>query len=450
MKKIMADSDSDAFESADEEVVEKKEKEHHKNLNESREEKKQEEPKKSENIEKESTATKSQSNENSSEHQQQQGSSWRSWSAFGMLKSASQNVASITTQVSQSISTAIESISIPEPEELAKINAADEKDSTSEKEVESDKTPSEEGVFKFNSLLSNVTSISSKVVTGGLDTLEGIGKKTINILQETDPNIANKLRNINSSNKPNLSDILKEAKEREESAVDSDVQFKETKIQTVNLEHLLDEYKGLVYLEALEILSKQSKLKIELLIKPLTGKSLSEMEETLTEVEELCELPDSDSFDSDLSSATLEEKLRKAIEDLSIEVNFSEIVNCSKEIDKWIGLSDAATSLDIYNRSIEALAKLCALSLNNYQKLAEMLLSLGHRSTADEADSVTQLGAVYFSLFNHYAGKFSEIISTTDEGKKLSTNIFLECSNAISYVKKAFQLLIPILQLGAL
>lgn len=336
--------------------------------------------------------TKSEEVENSANSQQQE-SSWRSWSAFGMIKTASQNVASLTTHVSQSISTAIESMNIPDPEEMAKLHSEEKKTPQSETtpaEEETKPKSSDESVFKFDSLLSNVSSISSKVVTGGLDTLEGIGKKTINILHDTDPNIANKIRGMNVSNKPNLSDLLKEAKERDDSVSIGSGHQSDMQSLKVSFEHLIDEHKGLVYLEALEILSNQSKMKIELLLKPLTGKSLDEMEETLKEVEELCELPDSDAMENSFASDELSEKLQKATEDLNVQVNFTEIVSYSKEIDKWLtDMSDNNAGI-IFSKSVEALAKLCSLSLNNYQKLAELLLSLSHRSTADEADSVSQ------------------------------------------------------------
>lgn len=322
---------------------------------------------------------------------QNQQSSWRSWGAFGMISSASKTVASITTQVSQSISTAIESINIPEPEEMAKRHA----DQNISQSTVSDKTqdiPEEsESVFKFDSILSNVSSISSKVVTGGLDTLEGIGKKTINILQDTDPNIKDKFRSIQTGNKLNLSELLKEAKENshEGSEITSSLP-NDNSLENISFEQLLDDCKGVVFLEALEILSQQSKLKIELLLKPLTGKILLEMEETLSEVEELCELPDSDSNDDSTIHSTLNEKLKKATEDLNIEINFTEIISHSKDFNEWIEAYDERDEICVYKKSLEVLAKICALSLNNYQKLAELMLSLSHRSTADEADAITQ------------------------------------------------------------
>lgn len=122
--------------------------------------------------------------------------------AFSLISSASKNVASITTQVSQSLTSVIESgLGVPNPEELAKMQLAEseklkaeQKDGDSEKmdrNVEKDK----EDIFGLNHIVSGVTQISSKVISGGLDTLEGIGKKTMNMLQDGDPGLKNK-RNI--------------------------------------------------------------------------------------------------------------------------------------------------------------------------------------------------------------------------------------------------------------
>lgn len=317
-------------------------------------------------------------------------SSWRSWGAFSVISNASKHVASITTQVSQSITTAIDSMNIPEPEEMAKLHAEQKKSAAAEDLSSGDDKSSEksdDSRFKLDSLLSGVTQISSKVVAGGLDTLEGIGKKTINILQETDPNIKNKIRGMKVNSQPNLSDLLKEAKERGDEPTPA---ANEKSLNSVSFEHLLDEYKGLVFLEALEILSNQSKMKIELLMKPLSGKVLSEMEETLAEVKELCEF-DAENFDESLTAENLESKLLSATEDLNVKLNFSEIVNFSAETQDW--LDGVVSSLDlnvVYEKSIQVMSKSCALSLNNLQKLAELLLSQDHRSTADEADSLTQ------------------------------------------------------------
>lgn len=317
-------------------------------------------------------------------------SSWRSWGAFSVISNASKTVASITTQVSQSIIDLGQSINIPDPEEMAKIQAEEKKRKQAEKPEEgssNEEKTTDDSRFNLDNLLSGVTQISSKVVSGGLDTLEGIGKKTINILQESDPNIKTKIRNMSSVNsKPNLSDLLKEAKDRDEIAPS----VNDSTPKSVSFEHLLDEYKGLVFLEALEILSNQSKMKIELLMKPLSGKVLKEMEETLDEVKELCEF-ESENVDETLTVDNFQSKLQGAMEDLNVKLNIQEIVNHSSETQKWLDdLDSSLQSSEIYEKSIHVMAKSCALSLNNFQKLAELLLSQERRSTADEADSLSQ------------------------------------------------------------
>lgn len=301
-------------------------------------------------------------------------------------------MASITTQVSQSISTALDStLNIPDPEQMARLHVEQQNQAPASEEspdpcYEKSRAAKSE-VFKLDNILSNVTQISSKVVSGGLDTLEGIGKKTINILQETDPNIKEKIRVVTAAGKrTNLSELLKEAKER------GDQPTVIEKKSEISFELLLDEYKGFVFIEALEILSNQSRLKIDQLMKPLTsGKVLTEMGETLEEVKELCELPDLENYDESLTVGNLESKLEKACEDLTVKPKTNEIVNFAKEIQLFLDqLDEGVDTQIIYEKSIQVIAKICALSLSNMQKLAELLLSLEYRSTADEADALSQ------------------------------------------------------------
>lgn len=85
---------------------------------------------------------------------------------------------------------------------------------------------------------------------------------------------------------------------------------------------------------------------------------------------------------------------------------------------------------------------------------------------------LSRLAAIHLSLLNYLASKFSEkltLITSGDESKKQATNIFLEviilffynnvpndiiiiyfqCSTATNYIRKAFDLFIPVLQIGA-
>lgn len=220
----MNDSDSEAFESADEDVEEKKGK-----TSESK------------------IVPKPETNDQQIKKEEEPvagrwGGGWGS-SAFSMLSSTSKSIASITTQVSQSITTVIDqNFNIPDPEEMAKLHleekntkASNSPDEPPKKMIERDESTSS----KLDSLMSGVSQISNKVLAGGLDTLEGIGKKTINILQDTDPNLKSKIMGMN--NKPNLSDILKEAKDKPEEAISPPVKVH----RPANFDLLFDEFKGL-------------------------------------------------------------------------------------------------------------------------------------------------------------------------------------------------------------
>lgn len=264
-------------------------------------------------------------------------SGWGSWgNVASFLSSASESVASLTTNVSKGISNVIESgIGVPDPTELAKIQQEHEKKlakqvPTPEEGSGLSLEPTPEETLSLNRLVSGVTQISNRVITGGLDTLEGIGKKTMNILQENDPLLLNKRKMLGlDSDRPVLSQVLREAKQKtEETEKNLKAMQKHLYKKQIHFETLFDDYHGLVHLEALEMLSKQSSLKLQSLLAPLSGKALQDLQETLSEVRELCELPDSDSDDADglHTSLDLKEKLDTATEDLGVVVEFNEII----------------------------------------------------------------------------------------------------------------------------
>lgn len=96
----------------------------------------------------------------------------------------------------------------------------------------------------------------------------------------------------------------------------------------LHFETLFDHYHGLVHLEALEMLSKQSSIKLQSLLDPLTGNALSELQETLDEVKELCELGDFDTEDTDgmYSVSVLSQGFTDAVVDLDVNIDFKGIL----------------------------------------------------------------------------------------------------------------------------
>uniref|UniRef100_A0A182PTB8 Protein FAM114A2 n=1 Tax=Anopheles epiroticus TaxID=199890 RepID=A0A182PTB8_9DIPT len=403
------------------------------------------------------------------------GQSWGSWkpswggAAVSFLSNASKSVASITTNITQVIESGI---GVPNPEELARRQAETEAKLKAEGYIREENEPNEgtqpserpsDDRFGFDQLVSGVTQISSKVISGGLDTLEGIGKKTMTILQENDPGLLNKrkLLGLQPNDGVVLSQVLREAKAKTEERERNLKQIQKHQYKKkLHFETLFDDYHGLVHLEALEMLSKQASLKLESLMAPLTGKALEELQETMSEVKELCELPETDNDDADgmHTADELETKLREAIVDLnpSVKVDFGEIVKSWTEYTDWMENRDGErTGHVVFEKAMHALAQTTALCVLRMHKLAEVLLISEHHSTATEADVVVQLTSVFCWHLSGVATRFcSELTKMKDESgdesdSALITNIFLEGSNSTSYVQNAFHLFVPILQLGA-
>lgn len=349
---------------------------------------------------------------------------WKSNWGVSLLANASKNVASITAQVSQNLSSALDTGMIPQPEEMAKMVRKDEEttrkrtasessqrsrqskeskessvepgnshdvqghetdDSRSRKSsVESlpeSETGTKEkrrpkGFIPLTNLVSGVTQISSKVITGGLDTLEGIGKKTFTMIQE----------NVQDTDRKGLTDILNEAK-----LENSPVEIK-PKEKVPQFEIMFDDYQGLVHLEALVIVSKQATIKIEMILSELSGDELTKMQETLEEVEELSSVPDASEIEEgDGSGDQLEDRLLFAVRDLDVELTFSELQEACKRINKYLARNaNKADAKELYEKALDSLAEFTALAVARFHKLAELLSVAEYHSTANEVDALVR------------------------------------------------------------
>lgn len=211
-------------------------------------------------------------------------SGWGLWGGklSSVLSTATEGLGNITTQVNQGLN---QIIGVPDPEELARINAAEEAalptppapEPAVSDEENIDATTSATGPA-FT--LGIVTTLGSKVLNTGLDTLEGIGKKTMTILQDNDPKLMNKRKLLGlEADKPNLSAILLEAKKDADQMEQSlqQLQLEKQKAQ-MRFDVLFENFCGLVHYEALEILSKESRIKLDTLIEAVSGQALSELQ----------------------------------------------------------------------------------------------------------------------------------------------------------------------------
>ncbi|ERL91240.1 protein FAM114A2 isoform X2 [Dendroctonus ponderosae] len=379
-----------------------------------------------------------------------------SWNLFGrwgissMLNSASAGVSTIRTN----LSTALEgSIGIPADEDLAKAKVLETSNQAASEYCEEPSSG-----FGFSNLVSGVTkfveSTGTKVITGGLDTLEAIGKKTVEVLQDGDPGLKKKraFLKLDTMGKPNLSQTLREAKEQAEKEMADISQKDKEKRRNKNYETLFDDHQGLVHLEALEMLSKLCSIKLDNLNNSLSGSALKDMQETLEQVKELCELPE-DEEDDKVPSHETQESLSTAVKEINIPLSYEKLLAVHEEADVWIQTADADPE-DVHQRAIDTLAQITALAVEQYHKAGELLLVKDHRSTADEADSLVQITTVVKSIIRSQAETFTDRLnsignSSKDEINAHITNIFYEAGNSGTYIQDAFQLLIPVLQVGA-
>lgn len=390
------------------------------------------------------------------------GNSWGGISSF--ISTATTSVATLTSQVSQGLSTVIESgIGVPDPSEMARQDRVQEEEKRKRDGYEpSPSTPEKTSNSGLGSFVTGVSQMSSKVISGGLDTLEGIGKKTMNMLQENDPGLMNKRKLLGldgGDNRPVLSQMLREAKTQSEEKERNMKQLQKNLYKKqLHFETLFDDYCGLVHLEALEMLSKQSTIKLESLLAPLSGKALKEMQETMGEVQELCELPDmEDESDGMHSVDELESRLTTAFEDMENKVDFQDLIEVWRKDLRFLETDNPRSAQELYDRSLHSLAQTTAVAVNRMHKLGELLLIQEQHSTVNEADSLVQLTTTLCWHLGGIAARFGSMLSdeknfviTDDEDVNgLITSIFLEGTNSTSYIQNAFQLFVPILQLGA-
>lgn len=324
--------------------------------------------------------------------------SWGGWGNWG-ISSVFSTASSITSQVTQGITSAIETgIGVPNPEDLAKIHKEEQEHSKETQNIPNHGDSDNKSIgFGFGNIVSGVTQItklveqtSSKVISGGLDTLETIGKKTAEILQENDPGLKNKTAFLKlDQNKPILSQVLREAKENAE----KENQIREQKHvpKKANYETLFDDHQGLVHLEALEMLSKQCNIKLENLTQTYVGDQLTEIEETIEQVKELCELPEDDEEEA-LPITELESKLNEAVAEMNVKISYDKLITTWKDTEEWLSKINLniCNENEIHEQAIDSLARLTAIAVEQFHKTGELLLVKEHRSTADEADSLVQ------------------------------------------------------------
>ncbi|XP_038831773.1 protein FAM114A2-like isoform X3 [Salvelinus namaycush] len=370
---------------------------------------------------------------------------WGYWGSWGksIMSTASATVATVGQGITQAIEKAETSLGIPSPTELsAQIGEEDKQEG--EPSNETDKGEGDgalamgSAIGMFSSLSSVVQSTGKTVLTGGLDALEFIGKKTMDVIAEGDPGYKKTKGLMNRTN--TLSQVLREAKEREEQET-----AKEMSSDTENKAHygmLFDEFQGLSHLEALEILSRESESKVKSVLTTLSGEELDQLKEDLELIKEPFSLVE---FDEEEVNEKKDEDGSEFLRELTGALDGLHISTKADKLGK-----------DVHSLAIRNLAELTARSIEQFHKVAEMILFCTSQevTTLEQAKILSQITIVLCKEISLLSKKFTSCLTTIGSNKKgdvlnpLITGVFLEASNSASYIQDAFQLLMPVLEVS--
>ncbi|KAM3938273.1 protein NOXP20 isoform 1-T2 [Leptodactylus fuscus] len=422
-------------------------------------------------------------------------STWSTWGTWGksLLSSASATVGHGISAVKEKAGVTLR-IRTSESEESGETGASEAGDgevSTEKGDSPAEPTSPTAGRGVFSALTNAVQNTGKSVLSGGLDALEFIGKKTMNVLAESDPGF--KKTKTLMQKTASLSQMLREAKEKEKRRLAEQVSDE----RTAHYGMLFDEYQGLSHLEALEILSNESETKVQAHLSTLGEETLESLKADLIAIKDIFLHKDFENEEEsnaegeepeeftrmltellfELHVAATPDKLNKAMKKahdwLSAEslcseqqhekvaMNFQEETEVVKdnpaEASEEGGKAEGKgkmSSEDIYMKSVESLAEITARCIEQLHKVAELILHGQdvEKPVKDQAVVLAKLTSAMCKEVSSLSKSFSEFL--TSAGSKLKaevlnpmvTSIQLEGNNSTTYIQDAFRLLLPILQ----
>ncbi|XP_055768733.1 protein NOXP20 isoform X2 [Salvelinus fontinalis] len=213
---------------------------------------------------------------------QVKGKGWGGWSSWGksLLTSATSTMGNSLTSVKEKAGalrlhrTSVGEEAREEGEEERKEGGEEEEDSCPQSAQVTTPPPS-------RGVLSTITHAGKSVISGGLDALEFIGKRTMTVLAETDPGF--RKTKILMERTVSLSQMLKDAKEKERARLSC----QPISEPTAHYGILFDDYQGLSHLEALEILANESEAKVQSFLSSLEEEDQEEIKKELIAIKDI-------------------------------------------------------------------------------------------------------------------------------------------------------------------
>uniref|UniRef100_A0A8D0NMN0 Family with sequence similarity 114 member A2 n=1 Tax=Sus scrofa TaxID=9823 RepID=A0A8D0NMN0_PIG len=367
---------------------------------------------------------------------------WGYWGSWGksLLSSASATVATVGQGISNVIEKAETSLGIPSPSDISTEvqYAAGE---TNAKESENSSPVS--GPFGvFSTISTAVQSTGKSVISGGLDALEFIGKKTMDVIAEGDPGFKRTKGLMNRTS--TLSQVLREVKEKEELWTSNEVTIETDKKTHYGL--LFDEFQGLSHLEALEMLSRESEIKVKSILNSLSGEELETLKLELEQLKEAFSL--AEFCEEEEEETKGDEDFTKEITELFSQLHVSskpeKLARARNTAYEWISTSlakplekkeegekqlEAEEAEQISNSSIEdihafairSLAELTACSIELFHKIAALVLH-GRKqevSAIERSRALSQMTVLLCKELSSLSKEFTTCLTTAGQSQIL-------------------------------
>ncbi|XP_059779169.1 protein NOXP20 isoform X4 [Balaenoptera ricei] len=353
-------------------------------------------------------------------------------------------------------------------------------------------SPSSGSRGMLSAITNAVQNTGKSVLTGGLDALEFIGKKTMNVLAESDPGF--KRTKTLMERTVSLSQMLREAKEKEKQRLAQQL----TAERTAHYGMLFDEYQGLSHLEALEILSNESESKVQSFLASLDGEKLEVLKNDLISIKDIFAAKELENEENQEVQG-IEEKgeefasmLTELLFELHVAATPDKLNKAMKKAHDWVEEDQTMVPVDVaeesedktkkeekeeepenpeedkkeerktktveevYMQSIESLAEVTARCIEQLHKVAELILhgQEEEKPAQDQAKVLIKLTTAMCKEVASLSEKFTNSLTTVGSNKKaevlnpMINSVLLEGCNSTTYIQDAFQLLLPVLQVS--
>ncbi|XP_070647400.1 protein NOXP20 isoform X2 [Bos indicus] len=428
------------------------------------------------------------------------GGGWAGWGSWGksLLSSASATVGHGLTAVKEKAGATLRIHSVnsgssegAQPHDENEVSQTDA--AADQSPAESQPTSPSSGSRGMLSAITNAVQNTGKsVLTGGLDALEFIGKKTMNVLAESDPGF--KRTKTLMERTVSLSQMLREAKEKEKQRLAQQL----TAERTAHYGMLFDEYQGLSHLEALEILSNESESKVQSFLASLDGEKLEVLKNDLISIKDIFAAKVFENEENQEVQGIEENKeefasmLTELLFELHVAATPDKLNKAMKKAHDWVEEDQTVVSVDVaeesedkteneekeekpenpeedkmkektnktveevYMLSIESLAEVTARCIEQLHKVAELILhgQEEEKSAQDQAKVLIKLTTAMCKEVASLSEKFTNSLTTVGSNQKaevlnpMINSVLLEGCNSTTYIQDAFQLLLPVLQVS--